>query len=197
METIIFATKNKGKIKEINAILADMDVNVISMEEAGIDIDVVEDGTTFEENAMKKAVQIMEAGGRITLSDDSGLEIDYMDKAPGVYSARFMGEDTPYPERFKAIFEKLDGVPEEKRTARFVSCIAAAFPDGRRLISYDTVEGMIGYEAKGENGFGYDPIFYVPEKERYMAELSPAEKNEISHRGKALRKMKELLKKEL
>lgn len=197
METIIFATKNKGKIKEINAILADMDVNVISMEEAGITIDVVEDGTTFEENSMKKAVQIMEVSGKITLADDSGLEIDYMDKAPGVYSARFMGEDTPYAERFKAIFEKLDGVPEEKRTARFVSCIAAAFPDGRRLTSYDTVEGIIGYEVKGENGFGYDPIFYVPEQGKYMAELSPEEKNAISHRGKALRKMKEMLKKEL
>ena len=197
METIIFATKNKGKIKEINAILADMDVNVISMEDAGITIDVVEDGTTFEENSMKKAVQIMEVSGKITLADDSGLEIDAMDKAPGVYSARFMGEDTPYPERFKAIFEKLDGVPEEKRTARFVSCIAAAFPDGRRLTSLDTVEGIIGYEVRGENGFGYDPIFFVPEKGRYMAELSAEEKNAISHRGKALGKMKELLKKEL
>ena len=197
METIIFATKNKGKIKEINAILADMDVNVISMEEAGITIDVVEDGTTFEENSMKKAVQIMEVSGKITLADDSGLEIDAMDKAPGVYSARFMGEDTPYPERFKAIFEKLEGVPEEKRTARFVSCIAAAFPDGRRLTSLDTVEGIIGYEVKGENGFGYDPIFFVPEMGRYMAELSAEEKNAISHRGKALGKMKELLKKEL
>ena len=197
METIIFATKNKGKIREINAILADMDVNVISMEDAGINIDVVEDGTTFEENAMKKAVQVMEVCGKITLSDDSGLEIDYMDKAPGVYSARFMGEDTPYPERFRAILEKLNGVPEEKRTARFVSCIAAAFPDGRRLVSYDTVEGIIGYEVKGENGFGYDPIFFVSEKGRYMAELSAEEKNAISHRGKALGKMKELLKKEL
>ena len=197
METIIFATKNKGKIKEINAILADMNVNVVSMEDAGITIDVVEDGTTFEENAMKKAVQIMEVSGKITLADDSGLEIDYMDKAPGVYSARFMGEDTPYAERFKAIFEKLDGVPEEQRTARFVSCIAAAFPDGRRLTSYDTVEGIIGYEVKGENGFGYDPIFFVPDKGKYMAELSAEEKNAISHRGKALGKMKELLKKEL
>lgn len=197
METIIFATKNKGKIKEINAILADMDVNVISMEEAGITTDVVEDGTTFEENSMKKAVQIMEISGKITLADDSGLEIDYMDKAPGIYSARFMGEDTPYAERFRAIFAKLDGVPEEKRAARFVSCIVAAFPDGRRLTSYDTVEGIIGYEVKGENGFGYDPIFYVPEQGKYMAELSPAEKNAISHRGKALRKMKEMLKKEL
>ena len=197
METIFFATKNKGKIREINAILADMNVNVISMEDAGITIDVVEDGTTFEENSMKKAVQIMEVSGKITLADDSGLEIDAMDKAPGVYSARFMGEDTPYPERFKAIFEKLEGVPEEKRTARFVSCIAAAFPDGRRLTTYDTVEGIIGYEVKGENGFGYDPIFYVPDKGRYMAELSAEEKNAISHRGKALGKMKELLKKEL
>ena len=197
METIIFATKNKGKIREINAILADMNVNVISMEDAGITIDVVEDGTTFEENSMKKAVQIMEVSGKITLADDSGLEIDAMDKGPGVYSARFMGEDTPYPERFKAIFEKLDGVPEEKRAARFVSCIAAAFPDGRRLTTYDTVEGIIGYEVKGENGFGYDPIFYVPDKGRYMAELSAEEKNAISHRGKALGKMKELLKKEL
>ncbi|MPN22796.1 dITP/XTP pyrophosphatase [bioreactor metagenome] len=197
METIIFATKNKGKIKEINAILADMNVEVVSMEDAGITFDVVEDGTSFEENEMKKAVQIMEIGNKITLSDDSGLEIDYMDKAPGIYSARFMGEETPYPQRFQAIFEKLENVPEEKRTARFVSCIAAAFPDGRRLVSYDKVEGIIGWEAKGENGFGYDPIFFVPEKGKYMAELSPEEKNAISHRGKALRKMKEMLKKEL
>lgn len=197
METIIFATKNKGKIKEINAILADMDVNVVSMEDAGIDVDVVEDGVTFAENAMKKAEQIMELCGKITLSDDSGLEIDYMDKAPGVYSARFMGEDTPYPERFAAIFKTLEDVPEEKRTARFVSCIAAAFPDGRRQISCDTVEGIIGWEAKGENGFGYDPIFFVPELGKYMAELSPEEKNAISHRGKALRRMKEILQQEL
>lgn len=197
METIIFATKNKGKINEINAILSDMDVKVVSMEDAGITFDVVEDGTTFEENAMKKAVQIMEISQKITLSDDSGLEIDYMDKAPGIYSARFMGEETPYPQRFQAIFEKLGDVDQEERTARFVSCIAAAFPDGRRLVSYDTVEGMIGWEAKGENGFGYDPIFFVPEKGKYMAELSPEEKNAISHRGKALRKMKVMLKKEL
>ena len=194
METIIFATKNKGKIKEINAILADMDVNVISMEDAGITIDVVEDGTTFEENSMKKAVQIMEVSGKITLADDSGLEIDAMDKAPGVYSARFMGEDTPYPERFKAIFEKLEGVPEEKRTARFVSCIAAAFPDGRRLTSLDTVEGIIGYEVKGENGFGYDPVFYMKEYGKTTAEMSPDEKNAVSHRGKALKIFEEKVK---
>lgn len=197
METIIFATKNKGKIKEINAILADMPVHVISMEEAGITVDVVEDGTTFEENAMKKAVEIMEISGKITLSDDSGLEIDFMNKEPGVYSARFMGEDTTYPDRFQAIFENLKGAKGAQRSARFVSCIAAAFPDGRRLVSYDTVEGEIAFEASGINGFGYDPIFFVPEKGRTMAELSAEEKNEISHRGKALRKMKEILQKEL
>ena len=196
METIIFATKNKGKIKEINAILSDLGVNVISMEDAGITVDVVEDGKSFEENAMKKAVEIMEISGKITLSDDSGLEIDAMNKEPGIYSARFMGEDTPYEERFEKILSNLDGLEDHERTARFVSCIVAAFPDGRRLISYDTVEGVIGWEVKGMNGFGYDPIFYVPEKGRYMAQLSPEEKNQISHRGKALRKMKELLKKE-
>lgn len=197
METIIFATKNKGKIREINEILADMNVNVVSMEEAGITIDVVEDGKTFEENSMKKAVQVMEISGKITLADDSGLEIDYLDKAPGIYSARFLGEDTPYPEKFKVILEKLKDVEEKDRTARFVSFIVAAFPDGRRLVSLDTVEGIIGWEPTGENGFGYDPIFYVPELKKYMAELSSEEKNAISHRGKALRKMKELLKKEL
>lgn len=195
--TILFATKNQGKIKEINAILADMDVDVVSMEDAGITEEVEENGKTFEENAMKKAVQVMEASGKITLSDDSGLEIDALGKAPGIHSARFMGRETPYPKRFHAIFERLKDVPEDKRTARFVSCIAAAFPDGRRLVSCDTVEGIIGWEAKGENGFGYDPIFYLPEKGKYMAELSPEEKNAISHRGKALRKMKEMLRKEL
>lgn len=167
METIIFATKNKGKIREINEILADMNVNVVSMEEAGITIDVVEDGKTFEENSMKKAVQVMEISGKITLADDSGLEIDYLDKAPGIYSARFLGEDTPYPEKFKVILEKLKDVEEKDRTARFVSCIVAAFPDGRRLVSLDTVEGIIGWEPTGENGFGYDPIFYVPELKKY------------------------------
>lgn len=197
METIIFATKNKGKIKEINAILADMPVQVVSMEEAGITVDVVEDGTTFEANAMKKATQIMQISQKITLADDSGLEIDALDKAPGVYSARFMGEDTPYSEKCQAILEKLKDVAQDKRTARFVSCIAAAFPDGRQLISYDTIEGIIGWESKGSNGFGYDPIFYLPEREKYMAELTPEEKNAISHRGKALRKMKDLLQKEL
>ena len=193
METIIFATKNKGKIKEINAILADMDVNVISMEEAGIDVDVVEDGTTFEENAMKKAVQIMEIGGKITLSDDSGLEIDYMDKAPGVYSARFMGEDTSYDIKNQALIDKLEGVPKEERTARFVCAIAAVLPNKEVLVVRETIEGYVGFEIAGCHGFGYDPIFYVDEFGCSTAELTEEEKNVISHRGKALRVMREKL----
>ena len=184
-------------MKEIREILKDLDAEVLSMKEAGVEADIVEDGKTFEENAVIKAKTICELTGEIALADDSGLEIDYLDKAPGIYSARFLGEDTPYPEKFKVILEKLKDVEEKDRTARFVSCIVAAFPDGRRLVSLDTVEGIIGWEPTGENGFGYDPIFYVPELKKYMAELSSEEKNAISHRGKALRKMKELLKKEL
>lgn len=194
METIIFATKNKGKIVEIKEILKDLKVEVLSMEEADIHIDIVEDGTTFEENALKKAIEIMKVSGKLTLADDSGLEVDAMDKAPGVYSARFMGEDTPYLERFPAIFSKLDGLLGSARSARFVSCIAAAFPDGRTLTTLGTIEGEIGMEVRGEFGFGYDPIFYLPEQDRYLAELTNAEKNKISHRGKALEEMKVLLK---
>ena len=197
MRKIIFATGNAGKMKEIREILKDLDAEVLSMKEAGVEADIVEDGKTFEENAVIKAKTVCELTGEIALADDSGLEIDYLDKAPGIYSARFLGEDTPYPEKFKVILEKLKDVEEKDRTARFVSCIVAAFPDGRRLVSLDTVEGIIGWEPTGENGFGYDPIFYVPELKKYMAELSSEEKNAISHRGKALRKMKELLKKEL
>ena len=197
MTKIIFATKNKGKIKEINAIMSDMNVEVISMEEAGINVDVVEDGTTFQENAIKKAREIMEISGLITMADDSGLEIDYLDKAPGVYSARYMGEDTPYDIKNSKILDIMKDVPEEKRTARFVSVIATAIPGGKIVTTKGTIEGIIGYEIKGENGFGYDPIFFVPEYGMTTAEMAPEQKNSISHRGKALRLMKDELKKEL
>lgn len=197
MTKIIFATKNKGKIKEINAIMSDMNVEVISMEEAGINVDVVEDGTTFQENAIKKAREIMEISGLITMADDSGLEIDYLDKAPGVYSARYMGEDTPYDIKNSKILDIMKDVPEEKRTARFVSVIATAIPEGKIITTKGTIEGIIGYEIKGENGFGYDPIFFVPEYGMTTAEMAPEQKNSISHRGKALRLMKDELKKEL
>ena len=197
MTKIIFATKNKGKIKEINAIMSDMNVEVISMEEAGINVDVVEDGTTFQKNAIKKACEIMEISGFITMADDSGLEIDYLDKAPGVYSARYMGEDTPYDIKNSKILDIMKDVPEEKRTARFVSVIATAIPGGKIVTTKGTIEGIIGYEIKGENGFGYDPIFFVPEYGMTTAEMAPEQKNSISHRGKALRLMKDELKKEL
>lgn len=197
MKKIIFATKNKGKIKEINAIMYDMNVEVVSMEDAGINIDVVEDGNTFEENAIKKAEEIMKVSGIITMADDSGLEIDYLDGAPGVYSARYMGEDTPYSIKNSKILETMKDVKEENRTARFVSVIATAIPNKETITTKGTVEGIIGYEIKGENGFGYDPIFYVPEYNMTTAEMTPELKNSISHRGKALRLMKEELKKEL
>lgn len=194
MKEIIFATKNKGKIKEIQSILGN-DYIVKSMEEIGIDIDVVEDGKTFEENAIKKAVEIKNVTNKIVLADDSGLEIDYLNCEPGVYSARYMGEDTPYDIKNAKILELLKDVEEDKRGARFVSVIALAMPGKDPITTKGTIEGIIGYEIKGENGFGYDPIFYIPSLEKTSAELSLEEKNKISHRGKALEEMKKILEK--
>lgn len=191
---IIFTTGNQGKMKEIKMILGDMDVEVLSLKEAGIKADIVEDGATFEENAVIKAKTIMEMTGDIVLADDSGLEIDYLNKEPGIYSARYMGEDTSYDIKNNNLIERLNGVPDEERTARFVCVIAAAFPNGDILTTEGTIEGMIGYEIKGSNGFGYDPIFYLPQHQCTTAELDMELKNELSHRGKALRAMKEELK---
>ena len=193
MKKLIFATGNENKMKEIRMILGDLDYEILSMKEAGIDADIVEDGKTFEENAIIKATAISKLSGCLVLADDSGLEVDYMDKMPGIYSARWMGEDTSYRIKNTAIIVKLEGVPDEKRTARFVCAIAAAFPDGRVVTKRGTIEGIIGYEERGENGFGYDPIFFLPEYGKTTAELSPEEKNQISHRGRAL----ELIKCEL
>lgn len=195
MNKIIFATGNAGKMKEIKMIMADLDVEVLSMKEAGIEADIVEDGTTFEENAIIKAKAVMEKCGILTLADDSGLEVDYLNKEPGVYSARYMGEDTPYSVKNKSIIDRLEGVTGNDRSARFVCVIAAALPDGEVITARGTIEGLIGYEEKGSNGFGYDPIVYVPEYNATTAELSPEIKNKISHRGKALEAMKaELMK---
>ena len=190
---IIFATGNKDKMREIREIMADVDVDVISMKEAGIVVDVVEDGETFEENSLIKAKAIAAHTDAIVLADDSGLEIDYLDKAPGVYSARFMGEDTSYDIKNQALIDKLDGVPKEERTARFVCAIGAVLPNKETLVVRETMEGYIGYEIAGENGFGYDPIFYLDEFGCSSAALSREQKNEISHRGKALRAMKDIL----
>ena len=190
---IIFATGNEGKMKEIREILADPHVEILSMKEAGITAEIEENGTSFEENAVIKAKAVMELCHEIVLADDSGLEIDYLNKEPGISSARYMGEDTSYRIKNQNLIDRLEGVPDEERTARFVCVIAAAFPDGEVLTARGTIEGRIGYEEKGENGFGYDPIFYVPEYGCSTAQLSPEVKNQISHRGKALREMKRKL----
>ncbi len=195
LDKIIFATGNKGKIKEIQMILEDLGVEVITMKEAGIEPDIVEDGKTYEENALIKARAVAEHTDCIVMADDSGLEIDYLNKEPGIYSARYMGEDTSYTIKNANLIERLSGVPDEKRTARFVCAIAAVMPDGKEITTRGVIEGRIGYEEKGSNGFGYDPIFYVPRFGKTTAELSETEKNQVSHRGNALMLMKEELKK--
>lgn len=192
---IIFATGNAGKIKEINMIMKDTGMEVVSMKEAGITVDVEENGSTYEENALIKARAVAACTDDIVMADDSGLEIDYLNKEPGVFSARYLGEDTSYRIKNANLIERLEGVTDEQRTARFVCAIAAVLPDGKELTTRATIEGRIGYEERGENGFGYDPIFYVPEFGKTTAELTEEEKNKVSHRGKALQLMKEELKK--
>lgn len=193
MKSIILASNNKDKVKEVKEILKGYDI--ISMKEAGIDVDIEENGTTFEENALIKARAIMKLTGQITMADDSGLEIDYLNKAPGVYSARFMGHDTSYDIKNKALIQKLEGVKGSDRSGRFVCAIAVCFPDGREIVKRGTMEGLIAEEINGDNGFGYDPIVYLPEYGRTSGELAPEEKNKISHRGKALALIKEELDK--
>ena len=195
---IIFATGNENKMKEIRMILADLGMPILSMKEAGIDVDVVEDGATFEENALIKATEIAKlTENSIVLADDSGLEIDYLGGEPGIYSARYAGVDTSYDIKNNLLLERLDGVPDDERTARFVCAIAAAFPDGTTAVVRGTIEGIIGHEIIGENGFGYDPIFYVPEYQCTTAQMSPELKNELSHRGEALRKMRKVMEKKV
>ncbi|MGL4362685.1 MAG: XTP/dITP diphosphatase [Cellulosilyticaceae bacterium] len=194
MKKIIFATQNKGKVKEIKELLKDLNMDIQTMDEAGINIEIEENGLTFEENAIIKASALREYGDAIILADDSGLEIDYLNKEPGVHSARYLGKDTPYEQKNKIIIERLEGVEKNKRSARFVCVIAACLPNGKNITTRGTVEGYIGYEARGENGFGYDPIFYVNDLDKTMAELTNEEKNSISHRGQALRDMKKQLR---
>lgn len=204
MDIIIFATGNKNKMIEIRMILADLGCKILSQKEAGIQADVVEDGQTFEENALIKATTIADIARKmpeyknaVVLADDSGLEIDALNKEPGIYSARYMGEDTSYDIKNQALIDRLEGVPDEKRTARFVCAIAAALPDGSTEVVRGTMEGRIGYEIAGENGFGYDPIFYLPQFGCSSAELEPENKNELSHRGEGLRKMRKVLEEKL
>ena len=194
MSKIVFATGNAGKMREIRAILADLNMEVLSMKEAGVTAEADENGTTFAENAVIKAKDIAaKVPGAIAMADDSGLVVDALNGEPGIYSARYLGEDTSYTIKNANIISRLDGVPVEKRTARFVCAIAAVLPDGRVLNTEGTIEGYIGYEERGEGGFGYDPIFMVSEYGCSTAELSAEAKNEISHRGRALQAMKKKL----
>lgn len=193
MQKIIFATSNQDKMREIREIMSDFPVEIISMKDAGIKVDIIENGTTFEENAVIKAETIEKVTGAIVLADDSGLEIDYLNKEPGVYSARYMGEDTSYHVKNMNLIQRLVGVPDEKRTARFVCAVAAAFPDHETVTVRGTIEGRIGYHEEGNNGFGYDPIFYLPEYGCTTASLPPEKKNAISHRGKALQMIKTVI----
>ena len=200
MKTIIFATGNEHKMVEIRMILDGLGARILSQKEAGIQADVVEDGRTSEENALIKAREIAKEAAKnpeyqdaVVLADDSGLEIDYLNKEPGIYSARYMGEDTSYDIKNNALLERMKGVPKEQRTARFVCAIASVFPDGEAQVVRGTMEGQIGYEIAGENGFGYDPIFFLPDYGCTSAQLAPEKKNELSHRGEGLRKMRKIL----
>lgn len=195
-DRIIFATGNANKMKEIREILADLGMDILSMKEAGISTDIIENGKTFEENALIKARAVAAFTDDIVLADDSGLEIDYLNKEPGIYSARYMGEDTSYEVKNQALLDRLAGVKKELRTARFVCAIAAVLPGQREVVVRETIEGYIGEKPAGKNGFGYDPIFYVEEYGCSTAELPSEKKNELSHRGKALRAMRDILKKE-
>ena len=204
MKKIIFATGNENKMVEIRQILSDLGMEILSQKEAGIQADPEEDGTTFEENALIKAraVRSIAAGmeenkDAVILADDSGLEIDHLNKEPGIYSARYMGTDTSYDIKNNALLERLEGVPDEERTARFVCAIAAAFPDGTEEVVRGTMEGRIGHEIAGENGFGYDPIFFLPKYGCTSAQLSPEKKNSLSHRGEGLRKMRRIMEERL
>ncbi|HEX9063403.1 MAG TPA: XTP/dITP diphosphatase [Clostridia bacterium] len=197
MRDFIIATKNKGKICEIKEILKEFPFNVVSMESVGIHNDIEENGTTFEENALIKAREIAFITGGIVMADDSGLEVDYLGGAPGIYSSRFAGEGASDRDRNNKLLSMLSGVPAEKRTARFVCVIAVVLPDKTFFTVRGECEGRIGLKEEGSNGFGYDPLFFLPEYNLTTAQLPTDEKNRISHRGKALRLMVEELKKRI
>ena len=177
MIEILFATSNAGKAKEVQAMFSDLDVDVKTLREEGIDVAIEENGQTFAENALIKAKAIAGMTDKIVLADDSGLVVDYLNGEPGIYSARYMGEDTSYDIKNARILERMEGVPDDQRTARFVCAMAAIMPGGEVICTEGVMEGLIGYEMKGTNGFGYDPIFYLPEYGMTSSEISPEKKN--------------------
>jgi XTP/dITP diphosphohydrolase len=193
MRTLLIATTNRHKLEEFRAIFRELPYKLLSLNDIQLDMDVEETGTTFRENSELKAVTYARATGFLSLADDSGLEIDALDGAPGVYSARFAGVDTSYEERFRLIFEKLHGLPPSRRTARFHCVITIAEPSGLYQSVDGIIEGVIAEEAHGVYGFGYDPIFFVPSLGKTTAELLPEHKNQISHRAQAARLARALL----
>ncbi|HLI90463.1 MAG TPA: RdgB/HAM1 family non-canonical purine NTP pyrophosphatase [Ktedonobacteraceae bacterium] len=193
MRTLLLATTNRHKLQEYRAIFSDLPYKLLSLNDIQLDMDVEETGTTFQENAELKALAYARASGMLSLADDSGLEIDKLGGAPGVYSARFISPQTSYEERFRVILERLRGVPVEQRTARFRCVITLAEPWGYHRSVEGIIEGVIAEAPRGNNGFGYDPIFLVPELGKTTAELAPEEKNRISHRGRAARLARALL----
>lgn len=190
---MLFATGNAHKMIEIREILGTESYEILSMKEAGLHLDIAEDGDSFEANALIKARAVQRATGHAAMADDSGLEVDYLNGAPGIYSARFLGEDTSYTVKNQYLIDRLASAKPEERTARFVCAIALVTADGAEYVVRETVEGEIAHRPAGENGFGYDPIFYLPQYQKTTAELSPEEKNALSHRGKALRKMRQII----
>lgn len=193
-QKLVFATGNEDKTREFREILDPERYEVLSMKDAGVEIVIEENGKTFEENAMIKARAVGDhIQDVVVVADDSGLVVDALDGEPGIYSSRYLGEDTPYEKKNRIILEQLEGVPKERRTARFVCAMAAVFPDGREMAVTGVMEGYIGFEAVGERGFGYDPIFFVEQYGTSTADITPEQKNEISHRGKALRQIRDRL----
>lgn len=192
---LIIATKNMGKLREIKQILSGLDIEILSQAEAGADIEVEEDGTTFLENATKKATTLVGLTGEPCLADDSGLMVDYLNGEPGVYSARYAGENASDEDRINKLLNALSGVPYDKRTARFVAAMVLAFPGGKAISVIGECGGFIGNLPQGSDGFGYDPIFIVPEYNKSFAQLTAEEKNKISHRGMALEKLRNEIKK--
>jgi XTP/dITP diphosphohydrolase len=190
---IVLATGNQGKVRELKSILADFDIEVLSLQDFPEIGDIIEDGTTFAENAIKKAREVTQAIGLVALADDSGLEVDFLDGAPGIYSARFAGEGRSDLDNNQKLLGLLNDVPEDKRTARFRCVIAITTPCGDVFTANGTCEGIVGREMKGDKGFGYDPLFYLPEHDQTFAELDLGLKNQISHRGRALAKAKVVL----
>ena len=190
----IVATKNKGKLNEIKEILSDFDYEVLSMTDLGINKEIEETGSTFEENALIKAKAVWNLTGETVMADDSGLEVDALNGAPGIYSSRFAGPNATDEERNKKLLALLEEVPFEKRKARFVCAIAVVYPDGSDFVVRGTCDGYIAFKPEGNNGFGYDPLFYVPEFGMTTAQMDPKKKHSISHRGKALQEMINMLK---